>query len=126
MLIVVVSLAMAGCALFMTPEEREARRHQREAARATAMSPVNLCYKAAFEDGLPPEYLRAIVDRNIRCDSPQMQELLAAKRQAEAVQRASDQSHYQDMQNLGTAILQQNQPQKPTRCTWVGNVMTCY
>lgn len=124
MLVVGVAVAMTGCAT-MTPEQRS----ERSMRKAMAMPPATLCYAILLLEGTPPEAYRAAELRGIDCSSPVMVELAQAKQQEILVQQAANREAYRNMQNLGTAILQQNQINRPrplTNCMMVGNTMSCY
>lgn len=119
-----VVVAMTGCAT-MTPEQRS----ERSMRKAMAMPPATLCYAILLLEGTPPEAYQAANQRGINCSSPAMVALAQAKQQEILAQQAANREGYRNMQNLGTAILQQNQMNRPrpmTSCMMVGNVMSCY
>lgn len=129
MVMVGVVISLTGCALFMSPEERQARRERRAMESAMSMAPVSLCYAILLRDDTPQQYSQAAEQRGINCASPEMVELVKAKQQANISTQAANREAYRNLQNIGTSILQQNQANRPrplTNCMMVGNMMSCY
>lgn len=123
MVVGVVVISLTGCALFMSPEERQARRERRAMESAMSMAPVSLCYAILLRDDTPQQYSQAAEQRGINCASPEMVNLVSAKQQADA---ASNREASRNLMNLSNSLLQQGRQKPTTTCTMIGNTMSCY